>query len=86
MKVQLSIDDELLSKVDSYSDSLYLSRSAFVSLACSTYLSGMEFRSVLKDISVTLRRIADSSEIDDQSKRELAQFEALVSVISRQTH
>lgn len=41
-RVNITIDENLLNKIDSYSKKRYLSRSGFISLAISTYLDNVE--------------------------------------------
>lgn len=41
-RINITIDDDLLNKIDSYSKKIYLSRSSFISLALVTYLDYVE--------------------------------------------
>ena len=34
MKINVSLDDKLIERIDNYSENYYMSRSSFVSLAC----------------------------------------------------
>ena len=40
-RINITIDDELLNKIDSYSKKRYLSRSGFISFVLSTYLDNV---------------------------------------------
>lgn len=74
-KVQISMDNELLAKIDKFASSNYMSRSGFISLATSQYLQSAETFKAIKDLSACMRRIADNGNIDEQSKKELEEFE-----------
>lgn len=83
MKVQVSLDDELMTKVDAYADKMYLNRSAFISMSCSKFIASMEMQSAIGDMAVTMRRIADNNKIDEQSRKELERFEVLAELFSQ---
>lgn len=81
-KVQISIDDELLQRVDKQADSLYMSRSGFITSACAQVLNSTEMMVAIKDVSLAMRKIADTNQIDDESKKQLEDFERMVKLIS----
>ena len=41
-RINITIDEDLLNRIDSYSKKCYLSRSGFISLVLSTYLNKVE--------------------------------------------
>lgn len=82
-KVQISIDDELLEKIDICADEMYMSRSGFISYAASQFVNQGIMIKAITDISLAMRKIADSGEIDDISKQQLGDFERLISMINQ---
>jgi metal-responsive CopG/Arc/MetJ family transcriptional regulator len=82
MKVQISIDDELVKRVDNYADKNYLTRSGLISLACSQYLTQNEALMAVKDISLAIRKIADSGKIDEETENKLKEFEIFVNMLT----
>jgi metal-responsive CopG/Arc/MetJ family transcriptional regulator len=76
-KVQISIDDSLLARVDGYASDNYLSRSGLISLACVQFLNSAEAVVAVKDMSVSLRKIADSGDVDEETMKQLEGFERL---------
>ena len=80
-KVQISIDDELLQRIDSFADSNYMSRSGFFTLASCQYLNSNEMMLAIKDMSLTMRKIADSGSIDEESERKLEDYERMAKMI-----
>ena len=75
MKVQISLDDALMQRVDNYADENYMSRSGLVSLALVQYLNTVEATKAIKDMAVCMRKIADSGKIDHESMEQLEDFE-----------
>ena len=45
-RINITIDEDLLNRIDSYSKKTYLSRSGLISLVLSTYLNNVEKRSI----------------------------------------
>lgn len=82
MKVQISIDDKLLERVDRYAEENYMSRSGLISFACSQFLSAKEVSLLIRDMSLAMRKIAENGEIDDESKAKLQEFEILCKMLS----
>lgn len=74
-KVNISIDDDLIKRIDNYADSHYMSRSGLISIACDEYLSNREIWTILPDISVTLKKIADKGNVDHETMEKLEDFE-----------
>lgn len=42
-RINITIDEDLLNRIDSYSKKRYLSRSGLISLALSTYLDNVDY-------------------------------------------
>lgn len=82
MKVNISFDDELIARIDNYSDRNYMTRSGFISFACTQLLAAEEVKYAIKDLSIAMRKIADTGKIDDESKQQLEDFERIVKVIT----
>jgi hypothetical protein len=59
-----------------------MSRSGFFSYACAQVLNTSEMMVAIKEVSLAMRKIADTNIIDDASKEQLEDFERLVKMIS----
>lgn len=79
-KINISIDDELLKRLDNVADKNYMSRSGLVSAACVQYINSSELLLAVKDMSLCMRRIADNGEIDEDTKNKLAELETFCKV------
>lgn len=76
-KVQISIDEQLLERIDSYADQSYMSRSGLITLACSQYLNQAEIVYAIKDLSLAMQKIAKDKKIDSKTMEQLEDFERL---------
>lgn len=81
MKVNITLDDSLMERIDQFADSKYMTRSGFVSLACSTYLQSQECMDAVKRMSFAMQRIAENNEIDEATQKELEDFTRLANLI-----
>lgn len=75
MKLQISLDDKLVSRIDNYADTNYMSRSGFISLACTNYLNQVDVIMLVKDMSLAMRKIADTGTVDAETMEKLEDFE-----------
>lgn len=75
MKVGITINDDLLVRLDKFADDNYMSRSGLISLAVTQYLNSAEASHAVRDLALTMRRIADNNCIDEVSRKQLEDFE-----------
>jgi metal-responsive CopG/Arc/MetJ family transcriptional regulator len=81
-KVQITLDDKLLDRVDSYADENYMSRSGFISLAATQFLNSQDVSRAVKDLSLAMRKIADTGSIDSDTMKQLEDFERLAQFLT----
>lgn len=79
MKINISIDDALIQRVDAYADANYMSRSGFISLACAQYLNQNEALISLGEMANAFRKMAETGTITDEDRKNLLYLETLVS-------
>ena len=77
MKLGITLDDELVKRMDEYADNNYMSRSGLISLSVTQFLNTADVSQAIKDISLAMRKIADTGEIDEETKSQLEDFERL---------
>lgn len=80
-KVMISLDDSLLERIDNYADDNYMSRSGLITLATNQYLNSAEVISAVKDMSVSMRKIADQGHVDHDTMEQLEDFERIAKVL-----
>ena len=66
MKVNVSLDDELMARIDRYADENYMSRSGLITLACTQYLNQFDIINAWKEVAVCMRTIADKGTVDHE--------------------
>lgn len=85
MKVNFSINDELLQRADRYAKNNYMSRSGVISLALSEFLNAREMATAIPRISYALKKIADGGgNIDAETLAEMEEFEKMVKFMTDQ--
>lgn len=77
MKVGITLDNNLLARIDMFADENYMSRSGFISLACTQYLNSLELTKAISDIAIAMRKIADTGKVDHETMEQLEDFERL---------
>lgn len=82
-KVQISIDETLLKKLDDFADRSFCTRSGAIAMAVSQLVMQDELQRSIRTMAMAMQRIAENNEIDEQSKQELAQFQAVAAMISK---
>lgn len=82
-KVNISLDDELLEKIDALADESYTSRSGFISMGMTDFIKSKEIVSAITKMGNAMERIAVSNEIDEDTQKELAQIQAVIGLLAR---
>lgn len=76
-KINVSIDDELLARLDNVADANYQTRSGLISLAVAQYCNANEVISLVRSMSMAMQKIADKGELDDETIAQLEDFERM---------
>lgn len=82
MKVNITLDDELMKRLDDYADRNYMSRSGLMSLAVTQYLNANEMILAVKDMALCMRKIADAGSVDHETMEQLEDFERFAKMLS----
>ena len=82
MKLQISMDDKLVERIDRYADENYMTRSGLITLATSQYLNSNDVILLVKDISLAIRKIADNGDVDVETVEKLEDFERLCKLLT----
>lgn len=81
-KISISINDDLLSRLDKSAAETYSSRSGFISQAVLQYLTSIEIPNIMSNMYVVMQKIADNNEIDEETKKQLQDFQALAKALN----
>lgn len=82
MKVTITMDDKLMARVDSYADENYMSRSGLISFATTQFLNSADVTRAVKDMAFSMRKIADSGNVDSETLKSLKEFETLAKMLT----
>ncbi len=77
MKLQISLDDELVKRLDSYAEKNYMTRSGLISFSVTQYLNQSEVLMAVSDVSVAFKKIAEKGTIDQETLEQLEDFDRL---------
>ena len=79
MKISVSLSDKLVSQLDAFSDENGLSRSAAISMAVTSFLTGRETVSAMRGLSDKLQELVANGA--PATTEEIAQLDAISKVI-----
>jgi metal-responsive CopG/Arc/MetJ family transcriptional regulator len=82
MKLNISMDDELLMRLDATAKDSYMSRSGLIAYACAQYLNQQEALRAIRDLALIMRTISDKGMVDDDAKEQLQDIETLLKMIA----
>ena len=75
VKVNITVDEELMQRVDAYAEENYLNRSSLISLATTQFLNAADVTKAVKDMAFCMRKIAETGTLDDETKEQLEDLE-----------
>lgn len=81
MKVTITLDNELMNRIDNFVDKNYMSRSGFLSLCATQYLNNAQAVEAVKTLALAMSKIADSNKLDEETKTELEDFTRLANML-----
>ena len=82
MKVNITVNDELMKRIDDYAEQNYLTRSGLFTLSATQYLNGVQMMAAIQEISVCMRKIADTGHLDEETETRLSDLERFVKFIT----
>lgn len=82
MKVGITLNDELLKRMDDYAKQNYMTRSGLISVAVTDYLNTSEASRALVSISQTMREISKTGKLSKTAKQQIEDFYRLASLLA----
>lgn len=76
-KVNITMDDELLSEVDKYCEKNFTNRSGLISQALVNVLNQQKMVDAISNVSLALKKCADNGFVDDETRKQMETFETL---------
>lgn len=80
-KVNISINDDLLSRLDNFADENYTSRSGLITTALTEYLNSREMILLVKNLSLAIGKVAESGEVDDETIKMMEDFNRATNIM-----
>ena len=80
-KFNVSMSDELLDKVDRYSERNFISRSGLLSLAVSQYLKQDDIMNLMLNLNAAVQKIARTGSVDDSVQKDLEDFRIMMNLL-----
>ena len=74
-KINITLNDELLERADAEADKNYMTRSGFISLCVTKQLNEAEIVNAISRLSNAVDRIACEGSVDEDTLRELEDFQ-----------
>jgi metal-responsive CopG/Arc/MetJ family transcriptional regulator len=81
MKVNITMDDELMAKLEEAADEMYTTRSGFITMCVSQVLASRDAINAVKDMAIAIKKIADTGEIDDSTRHQIEDFQRIAKMI-----
>lgn len=81
-KINISIPNDLLDRIDEYADDNYLSRTAVICLATNEYLVSREMQKMFREMSKVCKRLAESDGMPEDIQQQLDEFQRLTKLMS----
>lgn len=82
VKVQITLEDTLLSNLDSYCEKNYINRSAALSFMASQFLMQQQLMDSLSDLSYAMKVCAEKGELDSETAEKVKEFELLAKMVT----
>lgn len=84
-KINISIDDGLLKRLDDYCDSSFMTRSGCIAMAVSQVLMADDVRRSLIEMTHTFKMIAERGEVTEENLKQLEEFKMLVKILGEES-
>lgn len=83
-KVQITLDDKLLERIDAFADENYMSRSGLISMMSAQYLNSADVTRSIRDLSLAVQKIADTGSVDHETLEQIEDFQRAIRVLMPQ--
>lgn len=77
MRVNMNMPEKLVARLDEYAQENYMARSTVMCQACDQFLTAQEAKRLFKQMTLLLKKITDTETIDEETKKQLDEFETV---------
>lgn len=77
MKINITLNNELLQRIDEFAKANYMTRSGFIQMCCNQYLVQNEAVQCIREITDTMKVIAERGFIDTETREQLDKYESI---------
>ncbi len=84
MKIQISMNDEVIERVDQYAKEHYMSRSGVLTMAAIQLINQDDLMKALKSMTISMERIADKGGVDQDILNDLEKWKSILQVYTNQ--
>jgi metal-responsive CopG/Arc/MetJ family transcriptional regulator len=81
MKINITVNDLLLEKVDAISEKNFMSRSAFISLCLNEKIKQDEIMEGINLLKEVIKKIKECGNLDEDDKGKIEKFELLANLL-----
>ena len=82
VKINVTIDDELLRQVDDYCDENFTNRSMLISQQLTAVINQDKIIKSISDLSLALKKASEIGTIDEETEKKIKGFEFLANMLT----
>lgn len=88
LRINFTVNEQLLEKIDSFAEKHYMTRSAVISYACSQIIAAEEMKEILKSMNVTLQTMFKAFEanpdykLSEEEEKQLNDMQIVLDMVS----
>lgn len=82
MKVQISVADNLMERIDKYVNENGLNRSSFASVAMIQYLNQVECVAAMRSVALSVRKMSERGNLTEEDLQKIKEFEVLAEAVT----
>lgn len=82
VKVQITMDEDLLNAVDEYCDSHFMNRSWMISQSCLQLVNQQKLIDSIVSLSQSIKTCSENGYVDDSTRIEMQNFQSLASLLT----
>ena len=83
MRVNMNMPENLVARLDEYAKENYSSRSSVMCQACDQFLTAQEAKKMFNQMTLLLKKITDTETIDEETKKQLDEFERICKMFTQ---